>query len=100
MAKKLPVPPAPLDVDDSKIPVYRMPGRPPKKPKNLLRFTIRCLVSHGVYEALAKAEQQSGLTRSNFLRKALYNQLRADGLLTPELEKDATWDELRALGQI
>ncbi len=86
--------------DEDGITVYKMPGRPPKSPKHLIRTSIRCLTTIGVKKAIEKGEEIHGIVTSNYLRLALYRMLEADGLLTEDLRKDATWDELRNAGLV
>ncbi|NLG97057.1 MAG: hypothetical protein GX491_06815 [Chloroflexi bacterium] len=88
------------DGSDKNKPVYRMPGRPPKSPKNLVRTPVRCLTTIGTRQAIEQGGEIHAVTISNYLRLALYRQLEADGLMTPKLRKDATWDELRQAGLV
>lgn len=77
--------------------IYRTPGRPPKKQKNKVQIPLRCLVTIGVQEAFVAGCDQHNLIDSDYLRLALYNQLRADGLVS-DLQEDATFEILRSLG--
>ena len=80
---------------------YKMPGRPPKNPLDILRTAIRCLITKRVNTAVKKGMKIHGVNQSNYMRLALYNQFRLDGLLdTPEMLNDATWDELKRDGQV
>jgi hypothetical protein len=78
------------------------PGRPPKHPKDKINIPIRCLTT---MRMARKIDQAAGAVRhtslSNYLRLALYNQLKSDGLLVNEEDlKDATWNDLRLAGLV
>lgn len=80
-------------IDDN----YRTPGRPPKKQKNKVQVPLRCLVTIGVQNSFTKGGAMHNLIDSDYLRLAIYNQLKADGLVD-DLQDDATFETLRALG--
>lgn len=78
------------------------PGRPPKHPQDKINIPIRCLTT---FRMARKINQAAGslrhITLSNYLRLALYNQLKSDGLLVNEDDlKDATWNDLRLAGLV
>jgi hypothetical protein len=79
---------------------YRMPGRPPKAPKDKVGKSVRCLVTAGVQSALEVAGKELALNTSDYMRLAIYRQLESDGKLSDEIKKDATWDSLRLAGLI
>ncbi len=88
------------DVDDSVIPEYRMPGRPPRSPKNKVGTPVRALTTIRVSNAIDAVANDHAITRSNMLRLAIYRYLEARGLMDEEMRKDATWDDLRLAGLV
>ncbi len=88
------------NVDDSKIPEYRMPGRPPRSPKNKVGTPIRALTTIRVSNAIDALANEHAVTRSNLLRLAIYRYLEAKGMMNEEMRKDATWDDLRLEGLV
>lgn len=78
---------------------YKMPGRPARSPLNKMGISIRCMVTMGVNDAVVAGADASGVIVSDYLRLALYNQLRIDGLLK-DLTEDSTFDTLRGFGLV
>lgn len=78
---------------------YSVPGRPPKQLADKVGTSVRCLVTVGVRNALDVGAGIHGIIVSDYLRLALFNQMAHDGILTDELRKDATWEELRKQAQ-
>jgi hypothetical protein len=88
-------------VDDKNVPEYRMPGRPPRSPRNKVGTPMRFLSTNGIAIRLQKGAEIHGVSLSNYLRLGVYRQMEADGLLdTEEARKDATWDDLRIAGLV
>ena len=79
---------------------YKMPGRPPRNPNNKVGQSVRCMTTIGVKNALIDAGRKRGTNPSDTLRLAIYRLLEHEGLLSSDLKKDTTWDELRKLGLI
>ena len=83
-----------------------MPGRPPVDPMSKASIAIRCLVSPVVATVVDKGmRRHANLLMSDYLRLALYNQLRKDGLLDEltkagKMEDDQTWKELMNRGLV
>lgn len=81
---------------------YSVPGRPPLDPKHRVARPVRCLVTSQVANLIMSTADDihAGMVLSDYIRLALYNQLKADGQMSPELEADATWTSLRANGYL
>lgn len=82
-----------------------MAGRPPKDdPSKVIGHPERFLVTWPVKEALDQVHDEFmklGLhARSDALRMGLYLLFKKYDLLTPELEEDPTWKNLRELGLV
>ena len=85
-------------LEDGEIEPYRVPGRPPKNPKHKVRYPIRCLVTNQILMMLTEQSKAKDLSPSDYMRLALYRYFVQEGLVTPEVEKDASWDTLKIGG--
>jgi hypothetical protein len=86
---------------------YLIAGRPPKDPLKKVGTPARALLTIGVAEAVQAAarlhgiaDPPMGVVASDILRLYIYRGLQQDGLLTPELTEDPTWDTLRLSGLV
>lgn len=80
---------------------YAMPGRPPRDPKDKVGIPIRVLVTVGVSNGADAGATKHGIKLSDYLRLALLNQLKADGVVSDtDIAEDNTWEELRKLGVV
>lgn len=89
-----------MNTEESKTVRHGMPGRPPRSPRNKVGIPVRCLVTIGVQQAVQQAAENSGVNMSDFLRLCIFRQLESMQLMSPELQKDATWDTLRGYGRL
>lgn len=75
-------------------------GRPAKNPMKKVGRPVRCLVTQPVMEAIKQVMQQSGVTLSDALRLAIFNELRRRNLITEKLYNDPTWTYLKEKGLV
>lgn len=79
---------------------YIIAGRPPKDPMEKVGRPVRALVTPPVMEALEVDMQNTGTNLSEILRLALYQRLVQQGIMTPELMQDPTWESLQQKGLV
>lgn len=79
---------------------YTIAGRPPKNPLEKVGRPIRALVTQPVVDAVQLSMARHNILLSDALRLALFRLLEADGLITPELATDDTWETLRGKGLV
>ena len=84
---------------------YIAEGRPPLPLSERMSTPVRALVTKAVAEALAADAEHSGIAKpryglvaSDIVRLYLHYGLEHRHLLTPELEADPSWDNLKKLG--
>ena len=76
-------------------------GRPPKDALEKIGRPVRALVTLPVMDALRQDMRlHDGLTISEMLRLALYRELAHQGLITPALQRDPTWESLAQKGLV
>jgi hypothetical protein len=76
-------------------------GRTPLNPLRKKSQYVRCLVTPVVKDFVeGELSRLHGLNESDLIRLALYNLIKKDRAMTPEIEKDPTWDELKEAGLI
>lgn len=82
-------------------PKHPFPGQPPKNPRKKVNgASIRALVTKPMKEHMTRVFSARGLTESDYVRLALYHQLRRDDALPDELLDDNTWKSLQDLGLV
>jgi hypothetical protein len=82
----------------NKYPEYPIAGRPPKEPETKIARPVRALVTMFVFELIEELCKAQGINLSEFLRLAIYNQMRKMGEETQDLMEDPTFDTLREKG--
>jgi len=83
-------------------------GRPPKDPMKKVGTPVRALVTKPMANLLNEAARQHGIpdptvrgiVASDILRLYMYHGLIKDGLMTPEVAEDPSWDSLRGAGLV
>jgi hypothetical protein len=74
---------------------YVQAGRPPKKPLNKLKESMRFMCTTKVKRQLTETGKgKYGLNPSDMLRLAVYRFLEGEGLMDEEMRADATWETL------
>jgi hypothetical protein len=76
------------------------PGRPNKNPLNKVGQSIRALTTIGIKNKALAGAKVHGIILSDYLRLALFNQLKADGLVEDIDREDDTFETLRQAGQL
>lgn len=86
---------------------YAGAGRPPKDIWDKMSIPVRAMVTPGVRNALMESQVTHGIAKpprgdvsSDILRLAVYRFLQAEGMMTPELDADPSWDSLKGRGLI
>jgi hypothetical protein len=74
---------------------YPTAGRPPKDPLEKVGRPVRALVTQPVMEAIEADRGNTQMNLSEFLRLAIFERLNRQGLITPALMEDPTFQTLR-----